>query len=135
MADCNTVPADLQSATQAASPADTPSPLLCRIMTLDGMIRRNEVGGVRNRLIQPILRRLKLLKRMVDRIGVDESRGVLVEMLLRGAEGSCMACKRAGRCRRWLDSSAADTGYHKFCPNAALFDVLPRKRSGTEPGA
>jgi hypothetical protein len=101
-------------------------------MVLEAMIGRGELNGVRERLVQSILRRLKLLKRMVDRVGVDESRGVLVEMLLRGAEGSCVACKRAGRCRRWLDSGASDGGYRRFCPNSALFDALPQK--GDRPG-
>jgi len=115
--------------TLADQPARHPicSRLAQRLETLERMIHDEQSNAVRSRLLEPMLQRLRLLERMVARVGVDESRGLLVGLLVREAEASCVGCANAGECRRWLDSEADDGGYRSFCANAALFDLLPHR--------
>jgi len=103
------------------------SRLAQRLETLERMIRDEQSSAVRSRLLEPMLQRLRLLERMVARVGVDESRGLLVGLLVREAEASCSGCANAGECRRWLDSEVDDDAYRSFCANAALFDLLPHR--------
>jgi hypothetical protein len=103
------------------------SRLAQRLAVLERMIREEQSNPIRTRLLEPILERLRLLERMVERIGVDEARGLLVGLLVREAEASCIGCRNAGECRRWLDASDDDEAYRAFCANAALFDLLPHR--------
>ena len=84
------------------------------------------MNEVSRRLLAPILERLRLMQRMVDRLSIDDSRGLMVGLLVREAEGNCLSCRNAAACRRWLDRNIEDGAQHSFCANAALFDVLPR---------
>ncbi|MBI3512729.1 MAG: hypothetical protein HY060_01450 [Proteobacteria bacterium] len=120
-------PADAASATLAALAIDTTGRLLQRIALLEQLARGDAATGVPPRLIHAMLERLKLFVRMIDRIGVDDTRGPLVVAVLREAEASCLGCSAVGRCRDWLDAPDRDAAYHEFCDNAALFDVLPRR--------
>jgi hypothetical protein len=103
------------------------SRLLQRIATLERIIQQEQVNGVRVPLLEPMLQRLKLLQRMLDRVGVDESRGMLVGLLIRESEANCMSCRNAAQCRRWLDSATDDDAHLGFCANAALFELFPHK--------
>ena len=98
-----------------------------RLATLAKMIDEERSEATRTRVLEPILERLRLLERMVERVGVDESRGLLVGLLVREAEASCIGCQNAGECRRWLDTRDDDEAYRAFCANAALFDLLPHR--------
>ena len=68
------------------------------------------------------------LKQMIDRIGVDETRGPLVSAILRAVEWTCRDCRNAGECGAWVATADEDDAYREFCPNAGLLDCLPHRR-------
>lgn len=100
--------------------------LRARTAQLKEIIERFDLDETRDAVAYAILQRLTLLNGMVDRIGLDESQGPLVQAILCEAEWTCVTCLDSERCRAWLDSGARDEAYREFCPNAALFEHLPR---------
>lgn len=98
-----------------------------RIAALERLIEQAPSSAASAQLLEPMLERLKLLAGMVDRLGVDEARALLVGLLVREAEASCMSCVNAAECSRWLAAKDDDDAYRGFCPNAAMLDLLPRK--------
>jgi hypothetical protein len=117
---------DTAPAPISATP-DHPGTLRQRIAALAQMSGREDALGIRPGLIGTMLRRLELLRRMTERLGVDDRRDPLVGAVLREAEASCLTCTGARRCRAWLDAPDLDAAYREFCPNAGVFDLLPRK--------
>ncbi len=75
----------------------------------------------------------RLLRRMMERLGIDDSLvnalpGGLVEL-----QRNCVMCSARNLCKRWLRSPTPAAGYRAFCPNAASFDGLlrnPAARAG-----
>lgn len=103
-----------------------------RIAQLTEMPKRFGLDGTRGPILHAMVKRMALLKQMVDRLGVDE-RGPLVSAILWEAEWSCLDCTRAAECGAWLGGRVEDDAYREFCPNAALFDQLPHKRVPPSP--
>jgi hypothetical protein len=117
-------PPDGNTAPGSEAAVAHPSLLDVKIALLEELMRDDQINPARVQLLEPLLRRLKLLKEMVERIGLDQQVGTLIDELLREAGRTCLDCKNAGECRRWLDSGAHDTGYRHFCPNGTRFDLL-----------
>ena len=87
---------------------------------------RFDLDGIGYPVRQATVRRMALLKLMIERIGVDEDRGPLISAILRQLERTCLDCARAGECGAWLGKRGEDDAYREFCPNATLLDCLPR---------
>lgn len=75
--------------------------------------------GIRRK---PIWRLLDRLGFDVDQLGQDNYAGVMAMLSKR-----CGNCTNADKCHDWLEAGRADNGYRRFCPNASLFGVLPRR--------
>jgi hypothetical protein len=118
--------ADRAAPAAAPSTAGMPGKLEQRMAQLE-RLSRGQAHGIRPGLIHAILRRLDLLRRMSQRLGIDDRRDPLIGTVLREAEASCLGCVAAPRCRAWLDAPDLDAAYREFCPNASVFDLLPRK--------
>lgn len=99
-----------------------------RIAQLAAMPKRFGIDGTRGPILHAMVQRMGLLKRMIERIGVDENRGPLVSAILWQAEWSCLDCVNAAECEAWTGDVVEDDAYREFCPNAALFDRLPRTK-------
>lgn len=80
------------------------------------------------RLLNYIDQHSDLMCRMMERLGIDvvAGAGLARGTILASAARRCFFCPHAARCRAWLDSGAGDEGHRAFCPNADLFDGLPR---------
>lgn len=70
----------------------------------------------------------RLMGEMIDRLGIDlvqaarQDLGTRLDQVVRG----CRFCAHAEQCQAWLSGmSTADR--RDFCPNAALFDDMPRR--------
>ena len=46
--------------------------------------------------------------------------------MLRLANARCLTCEHADVCFAWLTGTPGAEDYHWFCPNAQLFDGLPK---------
>ena len=97
-----------------------------RLAMLERATERAPIDGARRALLASMLQRLRLLARMIERIGVGAARPRLVGLVVREAEANCMSCPAPITCRRWLDAPPGDDAYRDFCPNAARFDGLPQ---------
>lgn len=64
----------------------------------------------------------RLLRAMSERLSVEQERNK-DPVILREMQRTCALCTEHGRCRRWLSTERKD-GYHDFCPNAELLDLL-----------
>ena len=74
---------------------------------------RFDLDGIGYPVRHATVRRMALLKLMIERIGVDENRGPLISAILRQLERTCLDCARAGECGRGGHSGhtgAEDTG-------------------------
>ena len=98
--------------------------LRARIANLEYIVQRDSFCVADKDELLPMVERLELLEKAVDRIGIQDSNGPMVGLFAREAEATCMACARADECRRWLDGAASRDAYRSFCPNVALFDLL-----------
>ncbi len=101
-----------------------------RIDVLERLIQSDQSAIATEPLLEPMRQRLRLLERMVDRLGVDGWRGQMVGLAAREAEATCLSCTRSVDCRRWLDGAAAEDAHLGFCPNAALLGALRQASSG-----
>jgi hypothetical protein len=104
-----------------------------RIAGLEDVLR-DGADATRTAVMAPLLERLKLLERMVRRLGV-RLEGPIVGPVLREAEATCAVCLEAAHCRRWLDGTTEPNAYQRFCPNASLFRALtpPADRAAPRP--
>ncbi len=116
------------TATVASPAAPAPNQLQQRIAALEALAH-GEAEGARPPLVLPLVRRLKLLERMIDRLDIDAARSPLVEGVLRAVESSCLACSQAARCGHWLEGDHPDHANREFCPNAGLLELLPRRET------
>ncbi len=71
----------------------------------------------------------RLLRAMSERLGVEGERSK-DPVILREMQRTCSLCAEHRRCRRWLHAHRKD-GYHDFCPNAELLDLL-RERAAAK---
>lgn len=101
--------------------------LLERMAVLARLIEQAGPNDPRRSVMQEMLHRLLMFGRMCERLELERSHNPLMRALLWEAEWSCMSCSSRGRCSAWLDADAGDHGYRRFCPNATLFDQLPRR--------
>ena len=96
---------------------------------------RFDLDGIGYPVRHATVRRMALLKLMIERIGVDENRGPLISAILRQLERTCLDCARAGKCDAWLGNDDEEDAYRESCPNASLLDCLPRASPGAGPAA
>ena len=75
-------------------------------------------------------RRTRLMPAMFARLGIDAEGGDVTDagLAMWEAGQSCVLCGSVGRCERWLADGGDTYGYRAFCPNAGIFDRLPRRR-------
>jgi hypothetical protein len=67
----------------------------------------------------------ELRRRMLATLGLDHAAAARAwPGIMRAVGRVCVTCNEPGRCRRWLDSGAADDGFRDFCPNARQLDGL-----------
>ena len=121
------LPASQAPGAVAAPAIATTGKLLQRIGMVEQMARSDAADGLQPGVVHALLQRLKQFAGMIDRLGIDDTRGPLVDAMLREAEADCFGCTGAQRCRAWLDAPGLESAYHEFCDNAARFDTLPRR--------
>jgi hypothetical protein len=70
----------------------------------------------------------ELMLKMMERTGVDVDQvgEQNFERILAYAGRNCLMCRDTGSCRIWLEEGSEANKYREFCPNAELFDDLPR---------
>lgn len=66
----------------------------------------------------------RLLRRMMERLGVAPGPLLRDAGLRREMEWNCVACSNRSQCRRWLKSAQPAEAYRSFCPNATGLDRL-----------
>lgn len=71
----------------------------------------------------------RLLSAMLARLELDPGGAGCTSRLRDELLRSCRACPNTAMCKRWVVSRGRREGYRAFCPNATLFDRLPRRRA------
>ena len=75
------------------------------------------------------VRHRRRLTRMLAHFGLDGEQLVRCHWAaLREADRACASCANVRKCRHWFDWGRRNNAPRIFCPNAALFDELARKR-------
>lgn len=110
-----------------------PGAPLARMIALARLVERIGAHESRGMLLDRILRRMLLFSRMTERLGIAAPESALMRAVLREAELGCLECTAWRRCRQWLDGRSPDEDYRDFCPNEGLFSVLPRQDNVTRP--
>lgn len=75
----------------------------------------------------------RLLRAMSERLGLAQERSK-DPVILREMQRTCSLCAEHGRCRRWLNTGRTD-GYHAFCPNAEILDLLRERAAARKDSA
>ncbi|HLZ65357.1 MAG TPA: DUF6455 family protein [Aliidongia sp.] len=100
---------------------------IARMDALERLSARLDCLDPRRALVDGMLRRMLLSRRMARRLAIAKPESPLMRALLCEAELGCLQCTTRRRCGQWLDGNSEDEGYRDFCPNAGLFAVLPRQ--------
>ena len=87
----------------------------------------------RRPLLEAIWRRMDLFARMTERLGVAPPKSAFTAAVLWEAEQGCLECVAWRRCGRWLDGKAPADDAQAFCPNHAIFAVLPHEPADKSP--
>jgi uncharacterized protein YjiS (DUF1127 family) len=66
----------------------------------------------------------RLLRRMMEHLGVARTLAAKEVHLQRELERNCVVCISRSQCRRWLGSGRPAQAYRSFCPNAAKLDEI-----------
>jgi len=93
---------------------------------IESALRR--AGLSRAKLFTPknaIARHRVRMAHMLDVLGIDIRDAVEWNWDdLKEADRKCLACRDAGRCRRWLECGRINDAPQVFCPNASLFQDI-----------
>jgi hypothetical protein len=69
------------------------------------------------------------LNEIMRRLGIDVGlSSELFMSFMTQAAYACILCRNAEACREWCGHRVLADGYPDFCPNAELFDYLPRTK-------
>jgi uncharacterized protein DUF6455 len=107
---------------------DKCSSLLVRMSVLARLIERSAPHEPRRRMLERLLRQMRLFSRMSERLEIAAPETPLMRAVLREAELGCLDCSAWRHCRRWLDGHEPQEDYRDFCPNEGLFSVLPQQK-------
>ena len=87
------------------------------------------------RALAPLLRRARLMRAMLDRLGLQVTGESATggSSLIADAAQVCVHCQSVERCERWLAGDGEPGDYHEFCPNAERFERAKQAAASAPP--